>query len=296
MAVLIIPIKTNGDDWNNRDEVIDQLYRLSPTQSVEFDLRHEGISLKASGIIDVVDQWITNTNRLPSTICFNTPNVLEKINYQFKSQEEPLPRFFKYFDYFVDPIKLIRESKLFGMFLGRFTSNRNIIALDILKNFNEVTLISRMHALKLEGNAWWHPEVELINSLDNKTVQQQYNPNENTNQSLLKFYNQFQIEIVTETVTRGDSFFPTEKTTRPIMGSKPFLAFAPPNYLKNIRNLGFKTFDLLWSEEYDALEGLDRWRVMRVIMHNISINGYDIDTAQTLVDYNYNHLQQIIKQ
>jgi hypothetical protein len=60
--------------------------------------------------------------------------------------------------------------------------------------------------------------------------------------------------------------------------------------------LGFKTFDLLWSEEYDVLEGLDRWRTMCVIMHNITINGYNIDKAQVLVDYNYNHLQQIIKE
>jgi len=294
--VLIIPIKTNGDDWNNRDEVVDQLYQLSPTQPVEFDLRHEGISLKASGIIDVVDQWIANTNRLPSTVCFNTPNVLEKINYEFKPQEEQLPRFLRHFKYFVEPIKLTRQSKLFGLFLGRFTVDRNVIALDILKSFKDVTLISRMHALKLEASLWWHPEVELIGSRDNKTVRQQYDPNENTNQSLLQFYNQFQIEIVAETVTRGDSFFPTEKTTRPIMGSKPFLAFAPPKYLKNIRDLGFKTFDSLWSEEYDVLEGLDRWKAIHVIMHDITKNGYDIDTAQAIVDYNYNHLQQIIKQ
>jgi hypothetical protein len=293
---LIIPIKTNGDEWNNRDEVIDQLYQLCPTQPVEFDLRHEGISLKASGIIDVVDRWITETNRPALTICFNTPNVLEKINYQFKSQEELLPRFFRYFDYFIDPIKLAIESKLFGIFLGRFTLDRNIIALDILKSFSTTTLISRMHSLKLENNTWWHPEIEAIGSLDNKTIQQQYNPNQNTNQSLLQFYNQFQIEIIAETVTRGDAFFPTEKTTRPIMGSKLFLAFAPPNYLKNIRDLGFKTFGLLWSEEYDALEGLDRWQAMYVIMQDLVINGYDIDTAQTIVDYNYNHLQQIIKQ
>lgn len=292
----MIPIKTNGDEWNNRDEVIDQLYQLSPTQLVEFDLRHEGISLKASGIIDVVDQWIVDTNRLSSTVCFNTPNVLEKINYEFKPQEERLPRFLRHFKYFVEPLKLKSESKLFGIFLGRFTPDRNTIALDILKNFSTVTLISRMHSFKLEASSWWDPAVEAIGSLDNKTVQQQYAPDENTNQSLLQFYDQFQIEIVVETVTRGDSFFPTEKTTRPIMGSKPFLAFAPPNYLKNIRNLGFKTFSLLWSEEYDGLEGLDRWQVMCAIMHDIINNGYDIDTAQAIVDYNYNHLQQIIKQ
>jgi hypothetical protein len=142
----------------------------------------------------------------------------------------------------------------------------------------------------------WDPEIEAIGSLDKVNIEDQWAGKHNTNQSLLQFYNDFQIEIVAETVTLGESFFPTEKTVRPIMGSKPFITYAPVNYLANLRNIGFQTFDSIWSEDYDRYEGVERWNRMQLVINGIIDNGYDCNCAQEIVQYNYNHLQTIINQ
>ena len=126
------------------------------------------------------------------------------------------------------------------------------------------------------------------------SVDDQYNENYNTNQSLLNFYNDFQIELAVETVTRGESFFPTEKTIRPIMGSKPFITYATIDFLKNIKELGFRTFSELWSEDYDQFEGIERWKRIKLAIAKIIDQGYDCDLANKIVQYNYNHLQTII--
>jgi hypothetical protein len=134
-----------------------------------------------------------------------------------------------------------------------------------------------------------------IGSIDNMSVSDQgKDKSKNTNQSLLNYYNQFQIEIVAETMTRGTTFFPTEKTVRPIMGSKPMLIFGPINYMNNLRRLGFKTFGDLWSEEYDNYEGRARWDLIKKIIGNIIDKNYDCLHAQDIVKYNYQHLQKIL--
>lgn len=286
-----------GDTWTNQNEVISIIYNIPATEHVIFHTMFEGISLKSSGILDVVNTWVATTSRDPSTVKFNTPNQYEKINYRFDNYIGPGAHFFghKIIKYNRDYTKINQQGKLFGLFIGRYNPMRNIIAKTILDNYITHSLISIMKSPRRGANLWWDPEVEAIGSLDGMTVRHQYNEKYNTNQSLLQFYNDFQIEIVTETVTLGESFFPTEKTVRPIMGSKPFLTYAPINYLANLRNIGFRTFSELWSEEYDQYEGNERWNRMKLIFASIIEQGYDCDLAQDIVQYNYTHLQKIIK-
>ena len=72
---------------------------------------------------------------------------------------------------------------------------------------------------------------------------------------LADYYTEFLIEIVSETYLSGRTFFPTEKTWRPIMLKTPFLVNGPCNYLENLRRLGFKTFSQWWDESYDWQPG-----------------------------------------
>lgn len=286
-----------GDVWVNKEEVIQKIYTISPSEPVLFHTLYEGISLKASGILQVIDDWAAATNRDINSISIHTPNQYEKINYKFANKIQRSGHFFrsKIIKYYQEYTLVNKQAKLFGLFLGRYTPVRNMLALDVNSNYRDQFLISIMSADRLGADQWWDPQIENIGSLDNADVSDQYKADFNTNQSLLKFYNDFQIEVVIETITVGESFFPTEKTVRPIMGSKPFIVYAPINFLNNLRKIGFKTFDTIWSEEYDQYEGIERWNRMRLTIGNIIEQGYDCDIAQDIVQYNYNHLQKLIK-
>lgn len=59
--------------------------------------------------------------------------------------------------------------------------------------------------------------------------------------------------IVTETCYEDGQIFFTEKILKPLMGLQPFIVVSSPNYLKKLKELGFKTFDSLWNEDYDSI-------------------------------------------
>lgn len=59
--------------------------------------------------------------------------------------------------------------------------------------------------------------------------------------------------IVTETCFEDGQIFLTEKIIKPLLGLHPFLVVSSPNYLKKLKELGFKTFDGIWDESYDTI-------------------------------------------
>jgi hypothetical protein len=74
-------------------------------------------------------------------------------------------------------------------------------------------------------------------------------------------YNQSYYSIVAETDARYSFFsFFTEKTAKPIVAQRLFVMFAAKNYLKNLRKLGFQTFDGIIDESYDQIDDdTERW-------------------------------------
>lgn len=69
----------------------------------------------------------------------------------------------------------------------------------------------------------------------------------------VKIYNQTAYSIVTETSTDNISNFYTEKIVKPILAERLFLCLSSQYYLKNLRNLGFKTFHGIIDETYDNI-------------------------------------------
>jgi hypothetical protein len=68
--------------------------------------------------------------------------------------------------------------------------------------------------------------------------------------NISKVYDSFFLEIVCETYSRGTSFFPTEKTWRPIINRTPFIVQGPKDYLDNLHRLGFQTFSKWFDESH----------------------------------------------
>lgn len=76
----------------------------------------------------------------------------------------------------------------------------------------------------------------------------------------LKIYNDTYYSVVTETNAVNEFNFYTEKTVKPILGKRLFVIIAGQHFLKNLRSLGFCTFDGIIDESYDQIaDDADRW-------------------------------------
>lgn len=283
-----INLKVCGDSWLNKDQINEQLIDIDPAEWVCFDTGAEGISLEYSGILEFINQWADSTKH--ARIVVNNPNNYEKTPYK-NLCEATANHFFPMSGHYQTVVPCVDPCKtLFGLFLGRHTVQRDQIAQDVVANYREHTLISIMKS-RYAVNPW-SKELQSIRSIDDMSINDQYNNNLDTNLSLLQYYHQFQIELIVETMCMGKTFFPTEKTIRPIVGTRPFLIFGPIDYLKNLQQLGFKTYSSCWDESYDQLEGVERWQTMRATMDIIIKHGYDINRAQVIAEHNHQHLKQ----
>ena len=112
---------------------------------------------------------------------------------------------------------------------------------------------------------------------------------------LTDLYQDILVDVVVESHVAGNTFFPTEKTFRPIILGKPFIIFGSVNYLAYLRQMGFRTFWEFWDEDYDGYAGADRLHCIQQLIDSIAsmpINQLESmywDMQYTL-DHNYKML------
>lgn len=109
---------------------------------------------------------------------------------------------------------------------------------------------------------------------------------------LTKLYQDILVDIVSESHVTGNTFFPTEKTIRPILLKKPFVIFGSKDYLAYLRQMGFRTFADFWDEDYDGYQGKERYlRIIKLIDHIAELSRTQLETMywdmQYTLDYNY---------
>jgi hypothetical protein len=113
------------------------------------------------------------------------------------------------------------------------------------------------------------------------------------------FENSF-LHIVTETeMTEGSVRRVTEKILKPVFGLQPFIVAGNPGSLKLMRDLGFRTFDSIFDESYDAIIGItDRFDAMETQM--LLVLEQDVATLKRMTDrvadilvHNFVHLVRI---
>jgi len=113
---------------------------------------------------------------------------------------------------------------------------------------------------------------------------------------LAEFYPKFLIDVVAETWTQGDCFFPTEKTVRPMLLKKPMIVMGPKNYLAYLRQMGFRTFADFWDEDYDGYEGADRYvRVLALIDQLATKSTNELKTMYWDMEYTLQHNFDLLK-
>jgi hypothetical protein len=137
------------------------------------------------------------------------------------------------------------------------------------------------------GNSIWKPKNTLEDyisiNLTDSTASADFDMND---------YDSTGIEIVLETLFDDTRLHLTEKTLRPIACAQPFILAGTHGSLEYIKSYGFKTFDNLWSEQYDReLDPYARLIAIKNVMKEIAswddkTREYKLSQAQAIANYN----------
>jgi hypothetical protein len=265
-------------------------------------------------------------------VILNNANIQQITDYEnLTTKLYKISLYFRYSsNYWRDVLLPNKQAKLLGFFLGRHTIARSAIIYDLYHEFGNDSLLSAMendagnagqhgrwpwrstitnnleYKYDLEKISDWVEQKDFemfdqwfynfpIKSIDRMNWLDQYRKEDGMkirDAGILSFYDQFLIELVSETSTLGDNFSITEKTVRPLMAAKPIIVYAPINFLLRLKELGFKTYDSCWDESYDQFEGPVRWAKMKKTIR--TIDQFQLDQAQEIALYNREHLKQMI--
>jgi hypothetical protein len=118
-----------------------------------------------------------------------------------------------------------------------------------------------------------------------------FNDNWGDGQLVAEPYIDTYFSLVTETVTDSYSFR-TEKIWKPIAIGHPWIAVANAGFYKDIRNLGFKTFEHLIDESFDLIEDSQQ-RVSRIaeVVEDLCKSDLDqfLKESHDICTYNQQH-------
>lgn len=153
---------------------------------------------------------------------------------------------------------------LFDILLGCTRRHRDIVY-DYIKQYQLESMCIMSYyryahkPLANNNNFIFEDNIKIDNSVTHTVGLVEYH-GENVNLSKIipiSIYNQTAYSIVTETNAENDFTFYTEKIVKPMLSKRLFIVIAGYNYLKNLRSLGFKTFDGIINEGYDDIKDND---------------------------------------
>lgn len=261
---------TDGIIWNRDQAIMDLSLAMSNRQSIFVDFNTEGPDLSTIGFYDIVDTLQKQTGYDLSNMTVLVGNIFERhdkisirTRFPFMYLQWGQERCFqpvadKCWDH---------NFKHFASFVSRSNWHRLKLASYLFANHQHKTLQS----YHFDPSSDYHKDnigiEDMIKSNCSGRLDQVVNlyqncpllldsglkyPIENPNgYGLVDYYKHFLIELVTETYSMGNTFFPTEKIWRPIAMMTPFMVQGPQFYINRLKKLGFRTFSDWWDEGYN---------------------------------------------
>ena len=296
--ISILYTRSWGDYWENKTAFVQQLSQTPQQNFVVIHVGFEGFSLTVSGLVDCVRQHAHSRVFVfsPNSVVDDSPwpNIFW---HEFAVTDEIT----RAQSYWLPSQPVTKPEFVWALFVGRRTMPRVRALFDCHTQIPDAVLLSAMNDPSPPSWEFWqHPErvydqlgdwiasAELqqfeqfyknwpLISVDNTSVQDQYHSNAvgdnramHQVQSLLGQQTRYLFEITLETMTRGLTFTPSEKTIRAITAQKAQVVYAAPGFLKHLRGLGFETWGNLWDEAYDQLEGPCRYRAMWQVIKSVA--------------------------
>jgi hypothetical protein len=269
-------------------------------QSVTLDINPEAICLTNLGLYNLLDKFTFKD------VCVRTWNPLEThdcYTIQVKSDNFWFKRTAS-----IDPsLHTWNLARRFLCLYHRPTAGRLGIASHLYNNHNDQSLIhfstTDLFDFELDKLLQWDVNSAadaasllpvlplLLGNSDGYTSTNGYYYTD----PLTNLYRDILIDVVVESHVTGNTFFPTEKTVRPMLLKKPFILFGSRDYFDYLRQMGFKTFGDFWNEDYDGYEDKDRLLKILKLLDNLAQKPVtELQTMykdmQGILDHNYNLL------
>lgn len=105
--------------------------------------------------------------------------------------------------------------------------------------------------------------------------------------------------IIAETLGQGNCFLMAEKLGKCCLARRLFVVFGTCNWLKNVKQQGFETFDAVLDESYDSIkDDLERWSSAfdQIKMLSKQNPQQVLEKIKPVLDHNHNHLFALKKQ
>jgi len=315
----------NNYIWNLESALVEIVKAgLTNNEIIEITTIHEGPCLLSCNFYNQLDYICEQFNIDKKRFVIYTSNIEEKHDvYKIKIVDNIWVDIYKKLNY--QHTSQIKNNNLqtVGCFVGKLNWPR-LSLLAWLDQFQEQTLLTchykytnddsdmtSQRSLQLNENWQQFPDEidKTVNFLKTcprlmpSKVKLPYEKRYNLNQiieisNFSEGYADIFSELVCETYFSGFTFFPTEKTFRPIQQLTPFLVFGPQGFLSNLRRSGFKTFGDYWDESYDESVEAERIIKLRKVLEQLF--RYDQKLLQSMyadmkpiLEHNKNRLSEL---
>tara|TARA_R110000868_G_scaffold237184_3_gene491779 strand:+ start:1029 stop:1985 length:957 start_codon:yes stop_codon:yes gene_type:complete len=247
--------------------------------------KFEGPCCVSLGLYQLLDSICDIFNFDKSKITIRTGNLEEyHPHYHIEIDKIDSLHWLRYTQHGVgnrNPIRSMLPKKLFGCLFNTPTWHRLCLLSHVSKLDNDSVRLCNP-TWDIAYNRVWLDDIitecpselsdilELIRNVKHHTVpldKNNFNPFE-----IVDLYEDFFVEIVSETFVTGITFYPTEKSIRPMALRTPFILMGPVKFLSNLKNrYGFKTFSAWWDESYDLLQQYDRIHAIYKIISRLDL-------------------------
>lgn len=251
--------------------VLEIVAAIQAGTEVKLDTMSEGPCCEQNGTYALLDRVTAQFNYPKSRVTIVTANMLEQhseynIVHQF-NYWELVRAIANHKEFPFAPKRFDQDFRHFGHFIGHGNKYRLLLGSYLYTHQQSKTLQS-YHCRVQET---YHREFLGIEDLlfyqgHSSSVDQAFDFLKHTpltldpiesypilqpaNIGISSYYKHFFLEIVNLTYFSGNVFYVDEKIWRPMLNLTPFLVQGPSNTVKNIRRLGFQTFDQWWDEGY----------------------------------------------
>ena len=266
----MISVLTNDGHIRDIDQfILNVVSEIQADRDVVITLQSEGPCCEHVGLYRLLDKICAQFNFNQQRILIITSNLLEahpeyRIRKDFNFWE--LERSILNSKQFTDTDKVFDTNfKHFGSFIGHSNKYRLQTSSQLHARYADKTLQS-YHCTVTDPYHKEYIGLEDLMFMDTFGIDTAYHyikqaPIEldeinsfpilqPANLNILKYYPTFFVEIVNLTFFSGNTFYVDEKIWRPILALTPFIVQGPANLIKNLRHIGFKTFDCWWDEGY----------------------------------------------
>jgi hypothetical protein len=284
-----------------RDVLLDVLGRHYQNQTVRIRLL-DGENSNFSGFTDFL-LWISQNLNIPR----------ERFIIESHCPDEPFPHsklrlgiFISVNQYLPTIVPDLSQARFVGTLLGRYNINRVRLAYELDCAFPNDTYITFQPKLDFVvrdlqhfGSLYQNELAWLHNKKFDSDLQSRHHMGmidwPESCRAYGNVWNQYQIEVVSETDSISDYWF-TEKTANCLATGKPFVLVAGTGSLQRLRDMGFQTFGEVLDESYDLAkhpyERIKRLTTSLQQLYTSPSKADDLKQLYCLASQNIEHYRQ----